>query len=306
MPSLAHEAPLPVLREEPALVPTLLRESLGVIVPSFTTAEVADAALTQVVPAELRADLIVELRGPPPDRPVVIAVVVEIQRSRDDDKWRSWPLYVASLHARLRCPTCLVVIATDDATARWAATPIATLQPGSPFIPLVLGPERIPRVPYDRARHEPWMAVLSGLVHGNRTDGAAATLAAMAALSALPDHHANVCYDLIRASLNDAARRDLEDQMQPGTYEYQSDFARRYFGEGRQEGRQEGLIDGLRTFLVTLADRHGAVSDDVRARIDACGDAEQLQALGLEIASAPDRATVERVLARLPSPAPVA
>ena len=57
--------------------------------------------------------------------------------------------------------------------------------------------------------------------------------------------------------------------------------------------------------IATLADRHGAVSDDLRARIDACDDPAQLQSLGLEIAGAPDRTTVERVLARLPSPTPV-
>ncbi|MBK9037356.1 MAG: hypothetical protein IPL61_39965 [Myxococcales bacterium] len=305
MPSLVHEAPLVVLREHPALVPALLRESLDVALPGFASVDVGDPGFTQALPAEFRADLVIHLRGGPPDHAPVMGIVVEVQRARDDAKRRSWPFYVAALHARLRCPTCLVVIATDDATARWAATPIATLQPGSPFTPLVLGPGRIPRVTGARARDEPWMAVLSALTHGNGPDGTAVTLAAFAALDALPDPEATVCYDLIRASLNQAARRALEDEMQPGKYEYQSEFARRYYGEGRQvgqqEGRQEGLLEGARQLVLALADRHGAVSDDARARVSACGDPAQLQALAVEIAGAADRVAVERLLARLPT-----
>ncbi|HVV83176.1 MAG TPA: hypothetical protein VHE35_08850, partial [Kofleriaceae bacterium] len=69
MPSLEHEAPLVVLREEPALVPALLREVVGLELPPFETVEVADSSLNQ--PIELRADLVVALRGPAPDRRMV-------------------------------------------------------------------------------------------------------------------------------------------------------------------------------------------------------------------------------------------
>ena len=144
MSSVDHEAPLVVLREEPALVARLLREVLGVALPQFTRAAVGDAGFTQAVPAEWRADLVVELRGGPDHDGAVMGVVVEIQRSRDDDKRRSWPFYAAALHARLRCPTCLIVIATDEATARWAATPLESVQLGSSLVPLVLGPDDIP------------------------------------------------------------------------------------------------------------------------------------------------------------------
>lgn len=212
--------------------------------------------------------------------------------------------YVAALYARLRCQTCLVVVATDEPIARWAATPIETLQPRSPFVPLVLGPECIPRVSMERAQHEPWMAVLSALTHGNDPGGASVTLAAFAALDRLADPHATVCYDLIRASLNEVARRALEDEMQPGKYEYQSDFARRYFGEGqaagRQEGRQEGRLDEAGAMLLALADRHGAVPDELRARVTGCADLEELRSLAVEVAGAASLAAVERLLARLP------
>ncbi len=38
-------------------------------------------------------------------------------------------------------------------------------------------------------------------------------------------------------ALPEAIRRILEARMQG--YEYQSDFARKYYGQGREEGRQE-------------------------------------------------------------------
>ena len=175
-------------------------------------------------------------------------------------------------------------------------------------MPLVLGPDRIPRVDIGHARDQPWMAILSALVHGNRPGGTATTLAAFEAMSVLPEHQAIVCYDLVRASLNEAARRALEEHMQPGKYEFKSDFALHHFGEGRkkgqeegrQEGRQEGRLEAARELVLTLADRHGAVSAELRARVQACVDPEALRELAVAVAGAGDRAAVEDVVGRLP------
>ena len=106
------------------------------------------------------------------------------------------------------------------------------------------------------------------------------------------------------ASLDDAARRALENEMQPGKYEYKSDFARRYFGEGReqgrQEGREEGRLEAARSLLLGLAERRlGVVDDAVRAWVAACADHARLAALVVEIGAAPDRVTVEQVLLRM-------
>ena len=95
--------------------------------------------------------------------------------------------------------------------------------------------------------------------------------------------------------------------MEPGKYEYQSEFARHYFGEGRnagrlegrQEGRQEGQLSGARDLLLALADRHGAISDDLRSRVIACAAPDQLRDLAIAIAAAPDHSTVEHILSRL-------
>lgn len=63
--------------------------------------------------------------------------------------------------------------------------------------------------------------------------------------------------------------------METGTYEYQSDFARKYVAEGREEGRAEGET---RALLAVLAARGVEVSDDARERITNCTDIEQIEA----------------------------
>ncbi len=135
-------------------------------------------------------------------------------------------------------------------------------------------------------------------VHGNRPDGTETTVAALAALADLPERQANLCYDLITGSLSQSARRALDQAMhnQSGTYEYKSEFARRYVAEGR--------LEEVRALLLLAVGRHGPVDDDVRARISACSDLELLRALALDVAGATDRDAAARVLDRLPQPTP--
>jgi len=61
--------------------------------------------------------------------------------------------------------------------------------------------------------------------------------------------------------------------MTARTYEYQSDFVRRYVFQGRAEGRAEGEA----TALLAILDARGIdVPDDARARITGCSDLVQL------------------------------
>ena len=69
---------------------------------------------------EYRADLVIRLL----DGASVLAIVVEVQLSRDERKRFAWPAYVANLRARRELPVCLLVVTADHATARWAATAI--------------------------------------------------------------------------------------------------------------------------------------------------------------------------------------
>jgi hypothetical protein len=61
------------------------------------------------------------------------------------------------------------------------------------------------------------------------------------------------------SSLSEVARRALSE-MDTKKYEYQSEFARRYFGQGVAQGRMDLL-------LKQLATRYGALSAAVATRI---------------------------------------
>ena len=58
-------------------------------------------------------------------------------------------------------------------------------------------------------------------------------------------------FDLILSHLSQAARASLQT-MDPSKYEYQSDFAKRYFSEGREKGRVEGRAEGTASVLSKL------------------------------------------------------
>jgi hypothetical protein len=110
----------------------------------------------------------------------------------------------------------------------------------------VLGPAAVPVVtdPVEAARR-PELAVLSALAHGEGERGAAIAAAVLPAVAALGDDRARFYGDLVLNSLNTAARRALEAMMKG--YEYQSDFAKKYVAEGRQEGERALLLRQLRS-----------------------------------------------------------
>src|SRR5262245_45592296 len=125
MPSLSHEALLLLFRNRPELAPELLRDSLHAAIPAYTEIRVDSAELTEVAPTEYRADLVVLLLEGRP----VLGIIVEVQLQVNADKHYSWPVYLAGLRARLRCPAWLLVVAPEPAVARWAARPIELGQP---------------------------------------------------------------------------------------------------------------------------------------------------------------------------------
>ena len=94
-------------------------------------------------------------------------VIVEVQLGEDDDKLRTWPLYVAAARARYRCPAMLLVLAPDPAVARWASQAIELGHPGFALRPVVIGYDRVPRLRNaETARATPELAVLSAMATG--------------------------------------------------------------------------------------------------------------------------------------------
>ena len=79
--------------------------------------------------------------------------------------------------------------------------------------------------------------------------------------------------------------------MNASKYEYQSEFARRYFGQGKAAGKAEGRVEGrveghgegrvvgrvegrVEIILRLLATRYGILSAAVEARVRGAGSAE--------------------------------
>lgn len=265
--SFSHEILVDLCRQRGDLARALLH-LLG-IVPGGARAELGSIDLSQVVPTEYRADAVTVFRDQEVAR---AAAIIEVQLQYDPDKRRSWPVYVAALRAALGCPVYLLVIAPDPSVARRVGAPIELGHPGFALTPLVIGFEDLPRViDADVARRLPELAVLSTLAHPEFE----VARTAIGAIRELPEDRARLYLDLIIAAVPDAVRRSLEALTMKG-YEYQSEFARKYYGQGVEVGRAEGLRDAvLELARARLAD----LSSDETAAVRALGDETMLHAL---------------------------
>ena len=270
MPSLAHEVLVDLFKNRPSLGAELLSEALGVALPSYTEARLVSMDLTQVQPAEYRADVVVLLL----DGDVPVSVLInEVQLGIDPRKRFTWPEYAMGSRAVHSCPVSLLIIAPDPEVAAWCAEAIETGIPGFVLRPPVLGRKAVPIVtdPAEAARR-PELAVLSALAHGESDMGAAVAAAVLPAIRELDEERARFYGDLVLNSLNDAARRALEARMKG--YEYQSEFAMRCVAQGRTEGRAEGEA---RALLTALRVRGIAVPEATREQILAQKDPGQLE-----------------------------
>jgi hypothetical protein len=275
MPSLLHESLVELFRNRPSLAPEVMRDLLGVQIPEYTRAVVRPGELTQVVPTEYRADLVVLLKRKKP----VLAIVVEVQLDRDRDKPWTWPVYIAALRERLRCPVSLLVVTLKRSVAKWCSRPIEVGPGWPPLVPCVLAPGSVPLVTDPTvAKQAPELAVLSAQAYGKGKQGLKVALAALGATVGLDESRALFYTDLIMAALSEAARKALEGMLREG-YQYQSDFAKKYFGAGLAEGEARGEAKGKAEGLLTILSVRGiAVPDDIRERTLSCQDLEQLDA----------------------------
>jgi hypothetical protein len=130
----------------------------------------------------------------------------------------------------------------------------------------------------ERAKEDPELAVLSAMAHARDPDLAKsariALLAQMVSLGLDAERSTLYC-DLVLHSLPEAARRALQ-AMDASKYEYQSEFARRYFGQGKAagvaEGKAAGIAEGkaagvVEIVLKQLATRFGVLSPAVAMHV---------------------------------------
>jgi hypothetical protein len=129
--------------------------------------------------------------------------------------------------------SCINIRQNALTQTRWAGKAIE-LGGGNRFVPWVLSLSGVPEITdEERAKADPELAVLSAMAHARDADPAKsariALLAQMVSLG-LDAERSKLYCDLVLHSLPEAARRALQ-AMDASKYQYQSEFARRYYGQ---------------------------------------------------------------------------
>jgi hypothetical protein len=299
MPTLEHNGFVEMFRENPSLAPHLLATLFRVEVPAYVSVKVVEASLDQLIPVEFRADLVLELMNE--DGELVLSIILEVQREEKPRKKYAWPVYVTVVRAQKECQTVVLVVAPDAKVAAWAAESIDLGLGFGHVKPLVLGPAVVPVVTDQaEAERETELAILSAVAHGNGPNGLAVVLAALGALGRFDQEHAAVYFQIIYDGLREPLRRALEALIMERMTQAKATFppfAQQLIDRGKVEGKLEGIregklegiregklegiregeLKGKRDALLRLLTRAGiALSEDDRARIEACTDAATL------------------------------
>jgi hypothetical protein len=220
---------------------------------------------------------------------------------------------MTALRAELNCSAMLLVFTADPAVAAWARQPIEIGHPGFRLAPIVIRLDQVPQIrDPDAASQLPHLAVLSAMAHPELE----IAKVAIDAIEQLPTEQRQLYFDAILDALPAPIRQLMEASML--RYEYKSDFARKYYGqgleegrrdgreegrqEGRQEGREEGRQEALRGAVVALArTKVRRLSNEHVAAIDAVSDPSVLTALltalGKARSASEARAALNRALA---------
>lgn len=275
MPSSLHEIPLALLDEHPPLLLELVAAAGGPTIVADTIEPIRDT-FAALEPATYAADRVYLARS---GTVAVATLVVEMQRTTDDEKRWTWPFYLASAHQRVRAAAWLVVVALDARVAAWARAPIATFHGGA-LAPLVIGPADVPRALPGTSVE---LAVLSTMAHGHGEEGgriAATALLTIRDATHLDEARVRLYNDVVMASIDDIARVALEAAMKTEGWVWQSEMARHWVGVGVERGREEGERHAVRTLCEAL----GVDWTESRAAEVARASVAQLDALVTAIA----------------------
>jgi hypothetical protein len=304
VPSIAHEAAVELLRRNPQLAAALLA-SAGVRVPAGAAAVLADSNLSVPEPTELRADVVTVHQGAAGK----IVVVTEVQKDPPDgDKRRAWVAYLALAQVEHKCDAALVVIALRERTARASGRPIATGHPGFVLTPIVIGPDTTPTPDgLGGWQVSAELAVLAVLTGALDLGDAATRRLVLRAIARLDAERREIYTRLIRATAPAAVRRALEELM---ATVFRDEFIDGLLDQGRAEGEARGEERGraqgeAAMVLRVLTARGFTVTDDIRRRVQACTDLEQIEAWGDRAATAKSLDEIFTALAPLRPAVPV-
>ncbi|PXX68421.1 hypothetical protein DFR70_102101 [Nocardia tenerifensis] len=273
MPGKLHELLVDLFRQRPQLAAELLTPVMHDPLPEYDHARLECGDFPDIDPTEYRADVVVVLAE---STTPAVAVVVEVQLRPDKRKAWSWPVYLTTLRARLKCPTVLLVLCPNNRTANYCRRPLH-VAPDFTLKPIVLSPDDIPVITDpDVAAANPELAVLSAVAHANHPDRD--SILTVLASQVLPAPHGTMYIDLVAGILPKAARHFLESLMTTG-YEYQNPLFRSWYIEGKSAGESEGEARGeAKALLKVLRKRGFEVSDALIARVEEQTDTDQLDA----------------------------
>jgi hypothetical protein len=268
MPTLEHNGIVELFRDNPNLALRVIEEIFHIPVPAHAGVRVANALLDQMLPIEFRADLVLEVLDV--DGRCVLAIVFESQIEIKERKKYTWVVYMAVSRAERECPAIVMVAAVDADVAAWASQPIDLGLGLGTLEPLVLGRETLPRiVDEQKAREDVELAVLSGMTHGNGTNGEEVLRASAAAILTLDREHAEVYFQIIWNVLRGPMRQALERLIMEN---------RAVEGEPKEWDlvrilRAKIEIEALRENVLRLVARRRLVlTDEQHARIGTCVD----------------------------------
>jgi len=265
MPKVRHDAVVEIFQNEPMLVLRLL-ECVGVYVRFGSTISVvlADSDLSDREPGDddrvlaLFSDNVFVFKG----GGAKVAVVAEVQTGRPGkSRSLSWPAYLMNARARHKCDSILMIFATNSNAASGSAKSILTGHPGWDLTPLVSGIGRTPGLPPADGRFAAELVLLR-VVTGELNLGTHdERMFALAAIKGAPPARRLRYSRYIQALAPLRARKPLEELMRT--------FPRDDFIDGMID---QGALQKARQMLLQLLDERFGVPDDVRERIEACGD----------------------------------
>jgi hypothetical protein len=281
MPTVTHEAPIELIRQNPALAVELLRAVTDVPLPAETAISQGPTDLTDVVPAKYLADAVVVVSDAASGEPALV-ILIEPQGRDDPTKEFSWPVYVTAVRRAAQCRRAvLLVICPDPDEAEKCRRIIRTGHPGFDLAPEVIDPLNAPGG--DGA--SPYLAIFAacmGAIDLEAEHGARQVLTAIRDTRASTADRKRLTTIILKVA-SGAARQILEDMMT--TIDWKDDFVERYFEEIEQraieqaieKGLEKGLEKGKAEYLLKILDaRRIEVSDQQREQVNSCTDPAML------------------------------
>jgi hypothetical protein len=159
MPSINHDGPIDVIRNNPDMTADLVRLVTPIPIPSQdrVRVELGSTDASNVVPDEFKANMVTVISDRVTGHPLLV-VVIEPQGREDAEKRFSWPAYLANLRAAHKCESAVLVVLCWDATeAEKCRAAIPMGHPGYILVPIVIGP----RDGRELNGTGPWLTVLA-------------------------------------------------------------------------------------------------------------------------------------------------